>query len=201
MSVKLAGNTTATDVEVDTTPKAIRSIQYDSRGNNTGMRRSYAACTPTKLAAVAGTTVFAQIYGSASTTIRVQRIIVAGSIATAAINADLIVTKRTSVGSGGTATTLTQTPKDSGSAAGTATVVKFFTAAPTAGTGGSVIATQSMFMGITPAIGQAVIFDWTAWGMNEAPVLRGTSEGLELSFATTAGNAATLTVSFEWTEE
>lgn len=201
MSVKIAGNTTSTDVEVETTSKAIRVIPTDARGNLGGTKAGYSACTPTKLAAVAGTTVFSQIFGSATKTIRVQKITVAGSIATAAINADLVVFKRTAVGSGGTATTLTQTPKDSTSAAGTATNVKFFTAAPTAGTGGSIIATQSMYMGITPALGQVVIFDWTAPGMNECPVLRGTGEGLELSFATTAGNAATLTVMFEWTEE
>jgi hypothetical protein len=200
MAIIKSGATTD-QLTVDPTSKAARATEYDLRGNPTCMKASYAACTPTKLAAVAGTTVFAQIFGSGTKTIRVHRIICGGSIATAAINADLIVTKRTAVGTGGTATTLAQVPKDSNSAAGTATVVKFFTAAPTAGTGGGVIATQSMFMGISPALGQIAIFDWTAWGMNEAPVLRGTGEGLELSFATTAGNIATLTVSFEWTEE
>jgi hypothetical protein len=201
MSVKLAGNTTATDVEVETTSKAMRTIKYDARGNSIGMRASYSACTPTKLAAVAGTTVFAQIYGSGSKTIRVQRIVIAGTIVTTAIAADLVIFKRTAAGTGGTATTLTPVAKDSGSAAGTATVVKFFTAAPTAGTGGGIVATQNMALSVAPAMGPAVIFDWTNEGMNEAPVLRGVAEGLELSFATTAGNVATLTVSFEWTEE
>ena len=186
---------------VDATSKAARYTKYDTRGNNLSLKTSYSACTATKFIAVAGTTVFAQIYGSASKTIRVHRIIVGGSIATAAINADLIINKRTAVGSGGTATTLTQVAKDSQNAAGTATVVKVFTAAPTAGTGGGVIATQTMYMGITPAIGQNVIFDWSQESMNEAPVLRGTGEGLELSFGTTAGNAATLCVAFEWSEE
>jgi hypothetical protein len=189
------------NLTIGVTNKAAYTEKRDARGNATSMKRSYAACTAVKFAAAAGTTVFAQIFGSASTTIRVHRIIVGGSIATAAINADLIINKRSAVGSGGTATTLTQVPKDSGSAAGTATVVKVFTAAPTAGTGGGVIATQTMFMGITPAIGQNTIFDWSMESMNEAPVLRGTVEGLELSFGTTAGNIATLCVSFEWTEE
>jgi hypothetical protein len=186
---------------VGATSKAAYVEWRDSRGNSLGMKAGYSACTPTKLAAVAGTTVFAQIFGSATKVIRVHRISVAGSIVTAAINADLVATKRTAVGSGGTATTLNQIAKDSTSAAGTATNVKFFTAAPTAGTGGGVIATQSMYMGVTPALGQVVVFDWTNGTQNEAPVLRGTGEGIELSFATTAGNIATLTVMFEWTEE
>lgn len=173
----------------------------DSRGNEMGMKPGYSACTAVKFAAVAGTGVWASIFGSATKTIRIHKIVVAGSIATAAINADLIINKRTAVGSGGTATTLNQTPKDSNSPAGTATNVKVFTAAPTAGTGGSVVAAQSMYMGITPAAGQVVVFDWTAYGQNEAPVLRGVNQGLELSFGTTAGNVATLTVMFEWTEE
>lgn len=186
---------------VDATSLAARTTKYDTRGTNTSMKASYAACTAVKFAAAAGTTVFAQIFGSATKTIRVHRIIVAGSIATAAMNADLIISFRTAAGSGGTATTLTQVPKDSNSAAGTATVVKVFTGAPTAGTGGGVIATQSMFLGVSPALGQVATFDWSMESQNEAPVLRGTGQGLELSFGTTAGNIATLTCSFEWTEE
>ena len=186
---------------VGATSKAAYVELRDARGNSQGMKVGYSACSAVKFAAAAGTTVFAQIFGSATKTLRIHRIIVGCSIATAAINADLIVNKRTAAGSGGTATTLTQVPKDSNSAAGTATVVKVFTAAPTAGTGGGVIATQSMYMGVTPAIGQIVTFDWSAVGQNEAPVLRGTGEGLELSFGTTQGNASTMTVMFEWTEE
>lgn len=189
------------NLTIDVTSKAARTTMYDTRGTNLKMKTSYAACTAAKFAAVSGTTVFAQIFGSATKTVRVHRIIVGGSIATAAMNADLIVTKRTAVGSGGTATTLTAVAKDSGTAAATATVIKVFTAAPTAGTGGGTIATQSMYMGISPALGQIAVFDWSMESMNEAPVLRGTGEGLELSFGTTAGNAATLTVSFEFTEE
>ena len=189
---------------IGATSKAAYVNERDSRGNDVGMKTSYSATTTAKTAAAAGTTVFAQIFGSGTKTIRIQRIIVCGVCATAAIYGDVIITKRTAVGSGGTPVTLTQMPKDSNSAAGTATVVKFFTAAPSAGTGGGTIATQMAFMPVTgtPAtIVQPIIFDWTTQGMNEAPVLRGTGEGLELSFGTTTTNAPTLTVQFEWTEE
>ena len=37
--------------------------------------------------------------------------------------------------------------------------------------------------------------------MNEAPVLRGANEGLELSFGTTTTNVPTMTIYIEWTEE
>ena len=192
---------TSDQLTISPTSKAALVEFRDTRGTPMCLKSSYAACTAAKFAAVAGTTVFASIFGSATKTVRVQRIIVAGSIATTAINADLIASLRTGVGSGGTATTLTQVAKDQNSSAGTATNVKVFTAAPSAGTGGGVIATQSMFLGVSPALGTPVIFDWTAMSMNEAPVLRGTSQGIELSFGTTAGNIATLTVQFEWTEE
>lgn len=189
--------------EVDSTAKALRVIQYDSRGNVVQHKATYTASTTAKTAVAAGTAPFAQIFGSATKTIRVQRIVVTSTTGTAATYTDIVVTKRTAAGSGGTATTLTQVPHDSTSAAGTATVVKLFTAAPTAGTGGGVIASRMVFAPITgtPAtIVQPAIFDWSN-AEAEAPVLRGTGEGLEISTGTTTTNAPTVTVEITWTEE
>lgn len=200
-AIVIKSGATTDQMTVGVTSKAARVTCYDGRGNDVGMKVGYSAASVTKLAAPTGTGVFAMIFGSATKTIRIQRIILAGCIATTAINADIAVWKRTAVGSGGTCTTLNPVAKDSGSAAGTATNVKFCTAAPTAGTGGNVAFAQSQYVGVCPAIGQAVVFDWTAQGMNEAPVLRGTGEGLELTYGTTAANAVTETVQIEWTEE
>ena len=77
----------------------------DTRGNFTGMKRSYSASLAIKTNTAAGTGVFASIYGSSSTTIRIQRIVVSCTVATTAVYGDMIVSKRTVLGSGGTATT------------------------------------------------------------------------------------------------
>lgn len=189
---------------IEAVSKAGRTIDYDLRGNFVGMKRSYSAALAIKTATAAGTGVFASIYGSATTVIRVHRIVVVGTVATAGVYGDVIVKKVNTVGSGGTPTVLTQVPKDSGSAAGTATNVKYYTVLATAGTVVGPVAMNTLFMPITGTPANAVtpfVFDWTAMGMNEAPVLRGIAEGLELNFGTTTTNAPTLNVSFEWSEE
>ena len=136
---QIKSGATSDYLTVDPTSKAARVTMYDTRGNAMVMKAGYCAGTTAKFAAVAGTTPFAMIAGSASTTVRVLRIVVGGAIATTAINADLVVAKRTALGSGGTSTTLTAIAKDTNSAGAGATNIKVFTAAPTAGTGGGVI--------------------------------------------------------------
>lgn len=194
---------TSDNLTVDATSKAARVSLYDTRGNATGLKTSYSAAS-IRFVCASGTGVCASLYGSATKTIRVQRVIINGAVATAAVYTDPIITLRTVAASGGTATTLTQVPKDQNSAAGTATLVKTYTAAPTAGTGGGVIASAFAFM---PLLGTAAmtscptVWDWTGQSMNEAPVLRGTAQGIEVSFGTSNANATTMTVQFEWTEE
>lgn len=203
MAVIKSTNST-TELVVDSISSAARISQYDTRGNFIGMKASYSASTALKTATAAGTGVFAHIYGSTTKTIRVHRIIVCGSCATAAVYGDIIITKTSDTGSGGTSTSLTQVPKDSTSSAGTASSVRFYTVLGTGGVATGVIASQQVFLPITgtPAVDvKPVIFDWTAQGMNEAPVLRGATQGLELSFGTTTTNAPTLTITFEWSEE
>ncbi len=189
---------------VDTASGAIRTSIYDTRGNFTGMKASYAASLTIKTATAAGTAPFASIYGSASKTIRVHRIIVSGTCATAAVYGDIVIKKTSTAISGGTATALTAVPKDSSSAASTATNINYYTVLATPGTVIGAIASQTVFLPITgtPAVDvKPVIFDWTAQGMNEAPVLRGVAQGLELNFGTTTTNAPTLTITIEYSEE
>ena len=200
-SVTLKSGASTDLATVGVTSKAMRVEQYDARGNNVSMKAGYSAASAAKFVAAAGTGVFAQIFGSSTKTVRIQRIVVCAISITTAADQDMVIFKRTAVGSGGTATTLTAQPKDSTSAAATATVIKTFTAAPTAGTGGGVIASQGLY---TPAATGGLdcsSFDWTALGMNEAPVLRGTGEGLELNFGTAPATAPSLTFFVEFTEE
>jgi hypothetical protein len=191
---------------VDSVSKAARVTFYDTRGNAVAQKATYAACTTAKTAVAAGTTTpYAALYGSGTKTIRVQRIVVCATIATTNAYVDLVVAKRTAAISGGTKTDLTQVALDSNNSAGTANIAGIYTAAPTAGTGGGIIAAQLQFVPITgtAALCPAVFdFDWRFRDESEAPVLRGTAQGVEVSFGTSiATNQPTLTVMFLWTEE
>src|SRR5436309_3750605 len=79
---------------IDPTSLAARVTPYDTRGNNMGMRRSYSASMTAATAFTAGTGVFFVIAGSANV-IRVQKLIVCMTVATAAVYADIILNKRT----------------------------------------------------------------------------------------------------------
>lgn len=191
---------------IDATSKAGRVTIYDARGNAICQKATYAACTTAKTAVAAGTTTpYAALYGSGTKTLRVQRIVVCATIATTAAYVDLVVAKRTGAISGGTKTDLTQVALDSGNAAATANIAGIYTAAPSAGSGGGIIAAQMQFVPITgtAALGPAIFdFDWRFRDESEAPVLRGTAQGVEVSFGTSiATNQPTLTVMFLWTEE
>lgn len=192
------------NLTIDATSKAARFTPYDTRGSNRGQKVSYVAATAAKTAVAAGTTVFGQLFGSATKTVRIQRIELYATVATAAVYADVIATKRTAVGSGGTATALATTALDSGSAASTVTVPKVFTAAPTAGTGGGIVAAGMVFAPITatPAtIVQPLVWNFGLQDEMESLVLRGIGEGVELSFATTTTNAPTVHFAITYTEE
>lgn len=203
MAVIQSGNSPV-ELTIDNTSNAARVSNYDTRGNFTGLKASYSASTVLKTTTAAGTGVFASIFGSTTKIVRVHRIIVCGTCATAAVYGDIIVKKMSAIGTGGTPVELVQVPKDSISGAGTASRVFYYTTLGTAGTLVGTVAAQQIFLPITgtPAVDvKPVVFDWTAQGMNEAPVLRGTGEGLELNFGTTTANAPTLTVTFEYSEE
>jgi hypothetical protein len=166
---------------------------------------TYSAGTTAKTATAAGTAPFFNICGSATTTVRVQRISVAGTVATAAVWGDIVIKKTSSAATGGTATTLTNAPYDSTSAAATATV-KYFTVLPTAGTSVGVIFTATNLFPITVISATLqptpipIVYLWRDQDA-EAPTLRGTAQCLEMNFGTTTTNAPTLTVSVAWTEK
>jgi hypothetical protein len=191
---------------VDPTSKAARVTLYDTRGNVCAQKATYSAATTAKTAVAAATTTpYAVIYGSGTKTIRVQRIVFCVTMATTGAYPDVVVYMRTASVTGGTSTNLTQVAHDSNSAAGTANFVKIYTAAPTPGTGGGVIATMMQYAPITATttLGPAIFdFDWRIRDESEAPVLRGTAQGLEVCFGTSiATNQPTITVGFLWTEE
>ena len=190
---------------VHPTAKGARVLQYDDRGNYSGQKRAYSAALTAKTATAAGTGPFFSICGSATTTIRVQKISFDYTVATAGIHADPRIQKTSTATSAGTATTLTQVPHDSTSAAGTASLVNYYTVLATSGTVVGTIDIQQRWAQITATVtgGSQITrdFDWRALSEPEAIVLRGTGQCLQASFGTTTTNAPTMTVSVMWTEE
>lgn len=185
------------------------AVSVGMGASDTGTQRFTLAQEPTygagmtaATATAAGTGIFWEMCGSASKTIRVQKLVVSGTIATAAKNADVVLTKHSAATTSGTATTLTQVPYDSSSAAGTATNVRFFTVLGTAGTSVGVIQNGVIFLPLTtsPTFAQPAEFVWRDQD-SEAPTLRGTAQCLTLNFGTTPTNAPSLLVSVRWTEK
>lgn len=191
---------------IGATSLAGRVTPYDSRGINQGKVRSYSASTAAKTAiGSASVKVFSVLQCSATTTIRLQRVSVTVTCATAAIYADVVLIKNSTLSSGGTATALTKVPYVSGSAAATPALCSIYTAEPTEGTLLGTIASRQVFAPITgtPAVSVAPVeFNFSTAGQLEAPALAaaGTTE-FALRIGTTYSNQATVTVTWEWTEE
>jgi hypothetical protein len=167
-------------------------------------KATYSFATTAKTATAAGTGPFFSICGSSTKTVRLQQLIIGGSVATAAVYGDVELTKTSAATSSGTATALTKVPHDSSSAASTANLLNFYTALATAGTPVGKIGSQTAVFPITGTVAASaanVVFDWTNRQESEAPVLRGTAQCLEASFGTTPANAPTLTVQGIYTEE
>lgn len=193
--------------QIGSTSKGLKVEIYDSRGNPMGQKITYSAATTNATATAAGTNVFSGMCGSATKTVRVQRVNVNATIATAATRSNVIIKKTSTATSGGTATALTAVPHDSNSAGASATLINFYTALATPGSAVGVIGSQVRNFPIT---GTIAMTDWIPelfWNFGdstdetEAIVLRGTAQCVEMSFAATTTNAPTVNIRWTWTEE
>lgn len=184
---------------------ALKTRRYDLRGNYRGQKATYSACTTAKTAVANSTAAFSNLAASATKTIRLQKVIVSAVVATAANYVDIVLRKTSTLATSGTPTNLTQVPYISSSAAGTAAVCQIYTAAPTGGTLVGTLAVQTVFGPLlgTPAVSiLPVTFDYTTESEQETPtLLAGGTQSFELGFGTAPGNAATVTVTWIWTEE
>lgn len=168
-------------------------------------KATYMASTASFITPAASTTDVFTLYGSSTKTIKILRIDFNNTCTTASgsFTDKIFLIKRSSAPSGGTATTLTQVPLDSTSAAGTATNVKAFTANPTVGGTVGTLAQCALYGMISNQnnLPFATIFDHRLTG--QPIVLRGTAEGVAINFAGTApaGGTSLLGVTFTWTEE
>ena len=190
---------------IGATSLAGRVTPYDSRGINQGKLRSYSAGSAKFAVASTSVKVFSVLQCSATTTIRLQRVSVSLTCATAAIYPDIQLIKNSTLTSGGTKTDLTKVPYVSTSAAATPALCSVYTVEPTEGTLLGVVAARQVFAPITgtPATGvSTTVFDFSVAGQLEAPALTagGTTE-FALRIATAYSNQVTAVVTWEWTEE
>lgn len=162
--------------------------------------------TGTALAVVTGATDFACIAGAAGKVMRIQNIRVSGTVATASVSSPIVVMKRASLDTGGTAATGVALPVayalDSINAASAATLVSY-TANPTINdTSPGIIDGGIVSFNLTTAVGQnPLVFDYSGRLYYQAPTLRAATQQICLNAqATTFTNAVSATVSFRWTE-
>jgi hypothetical protein len=141
------------------------------------------------------------LQGSSTKVIKVKRVLISGE-ATAAAQMTASMIRRSTAGSGGTATTITPARSDNTDAVATA-VLKVFTANLTAV--GTAIATMiQRRVGLNPPAGLPASPVEISFGIrNDEPfVLRGTSDFLAINLAGAAVPAGgKIDIAIEWTEE
>ena len=205
MSVNIGSDNSTDELRIDSISKAARQTGYRTNGTVTpeySVRDHYRASVTTNLVASAGTSPFFAIQGSASRVVRIIAIHYNGMTLTATAYQTILCQKRSTAISGGTATILTQVANDSLSPAGTLSVCNVYTAAPTAGTlVGTIDSQRFLAADTTPTtlIAEDNRFDFYQ-DHEDGIVLRGTSEGLTLSFATAPASAVTMALSVLWSE-
>lgn len=167
-------------------------------------KATYTAALTVKTATAAGTAPFFSICGSATKTVRVQQIVISGTVATAAVYGEVTLRKTSTATSAGTPTALVAVPAESTDAAATVGLLNFYTALATAGALVGTVGHQIDVFPITGTVAASmpyIVFDYTVRGETKAPTLRGTTQCLEAGFGTTPGNTPTLDLSVMWTEE
>lgn len=190
---------------IDTVPHANRVIEYDAQGNAKGEAATYRAATIAPLACEADAGLFFAFYGSATTIVRVQRLVISGLTLTAVAYPNINLGKYSTAPSSGTATTLTQVPLDSGFAAGSSALCVGYTVHPTIGTlVGTLGSRRILGQADTAAAGGQPIpnAEWDFRSVNgaSAVVLRGATQGIGAKFAAAPASVLSLAIEVEWTE-
>jgi hypothetical protein len=164
--------------------------------------RATASFTPFATAPIA----LVSIIGSATKTVRIQRITM-GGVATALADTLFRVCRVSAVGTGGTIVAPTIAKHDTNTAAATAVVQHYTTAAQSSGTLVSVLKTYRQFIGTvtTPAtawIAEQVLYP-EGPQMGQNLVLRGVGDILEIQNlnAGNLGAATVLEYTIEWVED
>lgn len=168
----------------------------------------YRAATATILVTAAtNVTPFFAFYGSATKTIRIQEISIEGATWGAAAFAyvDMCLCKYSTAISGA-GTDLVQVPCDSSYAAGTASLIRTYTAASTPGTLVGLLG-NIRFMAESSTAANGIALPEHSWKFDESGdgrgsiVLRGTSQGVCMAFTTSNAQTVSLVIEVAWTEE
>jgi len=136
-----------------------------------------------------------EIYGSASKTIYVTKVVVSGN-QTSASSSDVLILLRSTANSGGTSSTLTNVPHVSGDTA--TAVVKSYTLNPTTGTLIGNIHYEKMF--IPAATGPCTPLVWQANNFCKPVALTSETMGLCVNFGAVTRSGNSVCVSVEWFE-
>ena len=167
-------------------------------GNNT-----YGASLVALAPGVAATFAIAELDGSATKRITLNRIAINGTKLTAVAVQDLRLTKLSAISTGGTATTGVAVPFVSSLPAATA-VFRGFTVAPTGG--GTVIgaiATSKLVLDVITTLMpmQTVLFDFTGLPFGSRPTLINAAQAFALDFnGATPAHAESLDIYAWWSE-
>lgn len=147
------------------------------------------------------------VTGSATKTVRIKKIML-GGIATALADTLFRLTRLSVIGTGGTASAPTIAKLDTNSAAATAVVQAWTTAAQSTGTVVAALATWRQFIGTvtTPAtawIEQGIVYPEKGLCVGQSLVLRGVNDFIQLENfnAGNLGAATVLEYTIEWTED
>lgn len=172
-----------------------------------GLACAMASTMPTYAASTSGFAVastatdVACLTGSATRTVRVQKVWVTGSAAsTLAIPVSLFI--RTAADSAGTAVVMTPFAFDSNNVASTVSNAQYFTGNPTINdTAQQMVDVAEILLPTTTTSAYGVTaFDYSGALFSQAPVLRGTAQQLCVNFNKTSPSSSLVNVNFRWTE-
>lgn len=140
------------------------------------------------------------IYGSASKTVRIKKITLNGTH-TAATNTTVQLIRRSAAPTGGTSTAITVAKLDTASPASTATHLEYYTATQTTGASVAVVHQARIGVNISTSVAGNQQPEWVLFdGRNngQAIVLRGTTDGIGITFGITPAN---VDATVEWEED
>lgn len=171
-----------------------------------GGKETYRAATTSSVTVPVDTSLFFVIAGSATRRILPQRITVHCPTLTAIEYNTIVLKQFSTLPTGGTATTLTQTALDPLNSNGAAGLCQVYTAAPTDGTLVGTIGNQRVLLqATTPAAAgtPAAPIEWDFRNVGEGwgPILRQSTQCIGLAFGTAPATAVTLSLEIEWVEE
>lgn len=181
---------------------------YDDLKVYRGVKRTYRANNAVAFTFTAGTGVFFSLVGSATKTVRVQRLTLSGLTLTAVAYNTILLTKTNGTAtSGGTklgSANLTVTKADSSHDAATATAACYTAGATAGATPFGIVSSRRVLLQANTAAAAGIpethVFDWRNVGEADGVVLRGVTQCLEATFLAAPATDVLMNVEVEWTE-